>query len=135
NWPPKPKAPTGTRWGPSHRSETCVARGQGRGRTADLPLFRRTLVPTELPARAGGTIPQGAKWAEPVGVRLRGARRLDTPLTSFGALDERGDGHSTDEGVSTSLDRRLRAVELAGGHRGEDTAAEDEDEPGPGEPA
>ncbi len=24
--------------------------GQGRGRTADLPLFRRTLVPTELPA-------------------------------------------------------------------------------------
>src|ERR1022692_898185 len=26
--------------------------GQGRGRTADLPLFRRTLVPTELPDRA-----------------------------------------------------------------------------------
>jgi hypothetical protein len=25
--------------------------GQGRGRTADLPLFRRTLVPTELPAQ------------------------------------------------------------------------------------
>ncbi|MCW2917211.1 MAG: hypothetical protein JWN52_5279, partial [Actinomycetia bacterium] len=25
--------------------------GQGRGRSADLPLFRRTLVPTELPAR------------------------------------------------------------------------------------
>ena len=25
--------------------------GQGRGRTADLPLFRRTLVPTELPDR------------------------------------------------------------------------------------
>jgi integrase len=23
--------------------------GQGQGRTADLPLFRRTLVPTELP--------------------------------------------------------------------------------------
>src|SRR6476619_8092188 len=31
---------------------TCGSRGggQGRGRTADLPLFRRTLVPTELPA-------------------------------------------------------------------------------------
>ena len=29
-----------------------AARGQGRGRTADLPLFRRTLVPTELPAQA-----------------------------------------------------------------------------------
>src|SRR6185437_17118359 len=25
--------------------------GQGRDRTADLPLFRRTLVPTELPGR------------------------------------------------------------------------------------
>jgi hypothetical protein len=31
--------------------------GQGRGRTADLPLFRRTLIPTELPdlARSAGT--------------------------------------------------------------------------------
>src|SRR5215469_7852387 len=28
--------------------------GQGRGRTADLPLFRRTLVPTELPDQDGG---------------------------------------------------------------------------------
>ena len=27
--------------------------GRGRGRTADLPLFRRSLVPTELPDRAG----------------------------------------------------------------------------------
>ena len=27
--------------------------GQGRGRTADLPIFSRTLVPTELPGRAG----------------------------------------------------------------------------------
>src|SRR5260221_10286356 len=25
------------------------SRGQGRDRTADLPLFRRTLIPTELP--------------------------------------------------------------------------------------
>src|SRR5699024_7931959 len=32
-------------------------RGQGRGRTADLPLFRRTLVPTELPGRAGQAMP------------------------------------------------------------------------------
>jgi pimeloyl-ACP methyl ester carboxylesterase len=30
-----------------------LRRGQGRGRTADLPLFRRTLVPTELPAPEG----------------------------------------------------------------------------------
>ena len=27
--------------------------GWGRGRTGDLPLFRRTLVPTELPSRSG----------------------------------------------------------------------------------
>ena len=26
--------------------------GQGRGRTADLPIFSRSLVPTELPGRA-----------------------------------------------------------------------------------
>ena len=32
-------------------------RGQGRGRTADLPLFRRTLVPTELPGRARLMLP------------------------------------------------------------------------------
>jgi hypothetical protein len=29
------------------------AGGQGQGRTADLPLFRRTLIPTELPDLAG----------------------------------------------------------------------------------
>src|SRR5690349_15423298 len=33
------------------------AGGQGRGRTADLPLFRRTLVPTELPGRARLMLP------------------------------------------------------------------------------
>ena len=44
------------------RSRTCGAGGQGRGRTADLPLFRRTLVPTELPGQATETIqePTGA---------------------------------------------------------------------------
>ena len=47
------------------RGLTCSsARGQGRGRTADLPLFRRTLVPTELPARAVETIPQGPEADE-----------------------------------------------------------------------
>ncbi len=29
----------------------AVSCGQGRGRTADLPIFSRTLVPTELPGR------------------------------------------------------------------------------------
>ena len=39
----------------THRPAATVgAGGQGRGRTADLPLFRRTLVPTELPAQEMG---------------------------------------------------------------------------------
>ena len=33
-------------------ADATKSSGQGRGRTADLPLFRRTLVPTELPDRA-----------------------------------------------------------------------------------
>ena len=35
--------------------------GQGRGRTVDLPIFSRTLVPTELPGRA----PEGAREEYP----------------------------------------------------------------------
>ncbi len=36
-----------------HTPVTAVSEGgQGRGRTADLPIFSRTLVPTELPGRA-----------------------------------------------------------------------------------
>ena len=33
-------------------SDLRVCGGQGRGRTADLPIFSRTLVPTELPGLA-----------------------------------------------------------------------------------
>src|SRR5699024_955869 len=46
------------RWGRHdegrHRAAVtpCRPGGQGRGRTADLPIFSRTLVPTELPGRA-----------------------------------------------------------------------------------
>src|SRR5215469_5113264 len=36
-----------------HTSPQVRSGGQGRGRTADLPLFRRTLVPTELPDQDG----------------------------------------------------------------------------------
>src|SRR5699024_8207393 len=46
------------RWPGTTRLVRCAGRtisGQGRGRTADLPLFRRTLVPTELPGRNRGT--------------------------------------------------------------------------------
>src|SRR6185312_8977279 len=33
--------------------------GQGRDRTGDLPLFRRTLVPTELPGQSAGPVSRG----------------------------------------------------------------------------
>src|SRR5215471_16656672 len=57
--------------------------GQGRGRTADLPLFRRTLVPTELPDL--GDVAQGATSAvltgfEPATSTLTGWRALHAAL-------------------------------------------------------
>src|SRR5690606_20318063 len=46
-------------------SPTCgPSGGQGRGRTADLPLFRRTLVPTELPAQQPESIQPADGGAE-----------------------------------------------------------------------
>ncbi len=67
---------------------TCGSRGggQGRGRTADLPLFRRTLVPTELPAPLRRPVTRASDvdedtWRAPgghIGLDPRGAegRRL-----------------------------------------------------------
>ena len=47
-----PGAPAGAEVEESSRGSTArrSVGGQGRGRTADLPIFSRTLVPTELPA-------------------------------------------------------------------------------------
>ena len=53
------------------------AGGQGRGRTADLPLFRRTLIPTELPDRAG---------VPPVCAVLTGFEPATSTLTGWRAL-------------------------------------------------
>src|SRR6478609_2018000 len=36
----------------SRRGTRCCGGGQGRGRTGDLSLFRRTLLPAELPGLA-----------------------------------------------------------------------------------
>ena len=57
----------------------CLLRtsGQGQGRTADLPLFRRTLIPTELPDRAGVT---------PVCAVLTGFEPATSTLTGWRAL-------------------------------------------------
>src|SRR6266511_3307560 len=46
--------------------------GQGRGRTADLPIFSRTLVPTELPGRGGAVL----TGLEPATSALTGRRAL-----------------------------------------------------------
>jgi len=48
--------------------------GQGRDRTGDLPLFRRTLVPTELPGR-DGTEFLASPYGDPDGTRTRDLRR------------------------------------------------------------
>src|SRR5438093_2731936 len=53
--------------------------GQGRGRTADLPLFRRTLIPTELPDLA---LARG-HWARAV---LTGFEPATSTLTGWRAL-------------------------------------------------
>src|SRR5262249_44063682 len=50
----EPAASTLTGWralqtAPQDQAAPSRCGGQGRGRTGDLPLFRRTLVPTELP--------------------------------------------------------------------------------------
>ena len=73
-----------------HREAKPLVRGggQGRGRTADLPLFRRTLVPTELPA-PDATSGRSASWLlwmlyavptgfEPATSALTGRRELQT---------------------------------------------------------
>jgi integrase len=50
--------------------------GQGRGRTADLSLFRRSLVPTELPGLVGDrTETARARPCDPDGTRTRDLRR------------------------------------------------------------
>src|SRR5262247_3583666 len=53
--------------------------GQGRGRTADLPLFRRTLIRTELPDLA---LARG-RWA---GAVLTGFEPASSTLTGWRAL-------------------------------------------------
>ena len=60
--------------------------GQGQGRTADLPLFRRTLIPTELPDLAGNPseaspgIPAVLTGFEPATSTLTGWRALQAAL-------------------------------------------------------
>src|SRR4029453_19506050 len=54
-------------------SDRIYRGGQGRGRTADLPIFSRTLVPTELPGRDVSAVLTGL---EPATSALTGRRAL-----------------------------------------------------------
>ena len=58
------------------RHAVPAAGGQGRGRTADLPIFSRTLVPTELPGRcpAGPSVGWASRTIpEPAGAHENGS--------------------------------------------------------------
>jgi hypothetical protein len=60
-------------------------RGQGRGRTADLPLFRRTLVPTELPDQDWRQA-LGGEFLAPYLAVLTGFEPATSTLTGWRAL-------------------------------------------------
>src|SRR5258708_41780 len=64
----------------------CLVRGggQGRGRTADLPLFRRTLVPTELPDLGWAPGPDGPRRRPALAV-LTGFEPATSTLTGWRA--------------------------------------------------
>ena len=84
---------------------TCgFARGQGRGRTADLPLFRRTLVPTELPARARRTIQEAGECSRAVSAstRSRPDAPSRTPTTESEGDPEVTPGHPMSETTNGS---------------------------------
>jgi hypothetical protein len=79
--------------------------GQGRGRTADLPLFRRTLVPTELPdlGACGASAPTAAVLTgfEPATSTLTGWRALQLLYRTmfYEGFRPRSQEHITDAGV------------------------------------
>src|ERR1700729_2294543 len=89
--------------------------GQGRGRTADLPLFRRTLVPTELPDRAGTTPDYGAGTEteavltgfEPATSTLTGWRALRAALQDHAALAGRQQCPQRDSNPCRRLERAV----------------------------
>ena len=109
---PKHKIPTKAHKGLVAQSHKT--RGQGRGRTADLPLFRRTLIPTELPdldpglapGRSGTPLTRAVLTGfEPATSTLTGWRALRAALQDHAAL---ADASSAPNGI------RTRAAALKG---------------------
>src|SRR5258708_12883644 len=74
----------------------CLVRGggQGRCRTADLPLFRRTLVPTELPDLGWAPGPDGPRRRPALAV-LTGFEPATSTLTGWRALPAALQDHAT----------------------------------------
>src|SRR3954463_5101437 len=70
---PDSKTPTGVSTGGRCSKPGERLGGQGRGRTADLPIFSRTLVPTELPGQGLLAVLTGL---EPATSALTGRRAL-----------------------------------------------------------
>jgi hypothetical protein len=60
--------------------------GQGQDRTADLPLFRRTLIPTELPDRDGPAENHAPGFPAPTRAVLTGFEPATSTLTGWRAL-------------------------------------------------
>ena len=76
---------------------TCGSRGggQGRGRTADLPLFRRTLVPTELPAPLRRPVTRASDVDEDTWPRREGHIGHDRPVRPAAGGGRRSCGRVT----------------------------------------
>src|SRR6266487_1509304 len=92
--------------------------GQGQDRTADLPLFRRTLVPTELPDLA--RLRQGQRHgappgAPPTGAVLTGFEPATSTLTGWRALRAALQDHALPTGADSAPNGiRTRAAALKG---------------------
>src|SRR3954447_12137796 len=78
--------------------------GQGRGRTADLPIFSRTLVPTELPGRVH---PRGEARAH--------STRAESTVRTPGRLPPRVTDYR--EPMAQDVDIRQRISELVSTER------------------
>ena len=84
----RPRGPEGSIDVDQQASDLRVCGGQGRGRTADLPIFSRTLVPTELPGRGPAREPPNAVLTgfEPAASTLTGWRALQTAPQDLAVL-------------------------------------------------
>ena len=90
--------------------------GQGRGRTADLPLFRRTLIPTELPDLGEAVTPARPRppaasavltGFEPATSTLTGWRALRTALQDHALLTLRQQCPQRDSNPCRRLERAV----------------------------